>query len=52
MLLSSLAEEYRRKAKTAEAVAEAAQDEAAKELCREVAERWRQLAYWAEKNNW
>ena len=24
----------------------------AKELYLEVAERWRQLAYWAERNNW
>jgi hypothetical protein len=48
----SLAEEYRRKAKTAEAMAEAAQDEVVKETYLEVAERWRLLAAWAERHNW
>jgi hypothetical protein len=44
--------EYRRRAKDAEALAEATNDPMVKVLYREVAERWRQLAYWAERNNW
>jgi hypothetical protein len=39
-------------AKIAEAIAEAAQDQAAKEAFLEVADRWRRLAYWAERHNW
>jgi hypothetical protein len=50
--MSPLAEEYRRRVKVAEAMAEAAQEESAKEAYLEVAERWRRLAYWAERNNW
>jgi hypothetical protein len=50
--MSSLAEKYRRKAKAAEALAEATQDQSAKEVYLEVAERWRQLADRAEKHNW
>ena len=46
--MSSLAEEYRRKAKAAEASAKATQDEVAKEVYLEVAEHWRLLAAWAE----
>ena len=52
MLLLSLAEEYRRKAKAADALAEATQDEAGKETYLEVAERWRRLADWAERHEW
>jgi hypothetical protein len=46
-----LAEEYRRKAKEAEALAEAAQDQLVKEVYLEVAQRWRELAD-RERNNW
>jgi hypothetical protein len=45
------AEEYRRKAEVAEAMAEAAQDQSAKETYREIAERWHLLAEHAEKNH-
>jgi hypothetical protein len=44
------ADEYRRKAEVAEALAEATQDPGARETYREVARRWRQLAEHAEKN--
>ena len=49
--MSPLAEVYRRKAKIAEALAEATRDQVVKETYLEVAERWRQLAAWAERNN-
>ena len=47
-----LAEEYRLKAKVAEALAEATRDQQAKETYLAVAERWRQLAEQAERNYW
>jgi DNA-binding PadR family transcriptional regulator len=47
-----LAEEYRCKAKETEALAEAAQDQLVKEVYLEVAQRWRELADRAERNNW
>jgi hypothetical protein len=50
--MSSLAEEYRQKAKAAEALAAATQDEEVKETYLEVAERWRRLAAWAERHSW
>jgi len=48
----SLAEEYRRKEKPAEALAKATQDEVVKETYLEVAERWRRLVDWAERHKW
>ena len=42
--MSPLAEEYRRRVKVAEAMAEATQDQTAEEAYLEVAERWRRLA--------
>jgi len=50
--MSYAAEQYRRKAREAEALAEAARDQAAKETYLETAERWRRLAEQAERNNW
>lgn len=50
--MSQLAEEYRRKAQAAEALAEATRDEPAREAYLEAAERWRRLAERAEKNSW
>jgi Tfp pilus assembly major pilin PilA len=47
-----LVEEYRRKAKVAEALAEATRDQQAKETYLAVAERWGQLAEQAERNYW
>jgi len=46
------AEECRRKAKEAEAMAEAARDHAAREILREVAELWHKLADQVEKRGW
>ena len=46
------AEECRRKAKEAEAMAEAARDQAAREIYLEVAEQWRKLADQVEKRGW
>ena len=43
------AEECRRKAKEAEAMAETARDQAAREILREVAELWRKLAAQVER---
>ena len=48
----STAEECRRKAKEAEAMAENARDQAAREILREVAELWRKLADQVEKRGW
>ena len=45
----STAEECRRKAKEAEAMAEAARDQAAREIYTEVAKQWRTLADQVEK---
>jgi hypothetical protein len=46
------AEECLRKAKEAEAMAEAARDQAAREIYLEVAEQWRKLADQVEKRGW
>jgi len=46
------AEECRRKAKEAEAMAEAARDQAAREILREVAELWHKLADQVERRGW
>ena len=46
------ADECRRKAKEAEAMAEAARDQAAREIYTEVAKQWRTLADQAEKRGW
>lgn len=50
--MSSKANEYRRKAKEAEATAEATRDQMAKETFLELAERWHKLADQAERNGW
>lgn len=50
--MSPRANEYRRKAKEAEAMAEAVRDQIAKETMLEVAERWHKLAEQAERNGW
>jgi hypothetical protein len=50
--MSPRADEYRRKAREAEAMAEAARDQTAKETLLEVAERWHKLADQAERNGW
>ncbi|MBR0755623.1 hypothetical protein JQ604_25880 [Bradyrhizobium jicamae] len=47
--ISITSEEYRRKAKEAEAMAEAAQDQIAKQTLLEVAKRWHRLADETEK---
>ena len=46
------AEECRRKAKEADALAEAARDQAAREIYIEVAALWRKLADQVEKRGW
>jgi hypothetical protein len=46
------ADECRRKAKEADATAEVARDQAAREMLREVAELWRKLADQVEKRGW
>jgi hypothetical protein len=46
------AEECRRKAKEADAMAETARDQAAREILREVAKLWRILADQVEKRGW
>ena len=46
------ADECRRKAKEADAMAEVARDQAAREMLREVAELWRKLADQVEKRRW
>jgi hypothetical protein len=51
-VMSYAAEQYRRKAREAEALAKAARDQTAKETYLETAERWRRLAEQAEGNNW
>jgi hypothetical protein len=50
--MSPKADEYRRKAKVAEALAESARDQNAKETYLEIAEQWRHLAEQAEKHDW
>jgi hypothetical protein len=45
-------EKYSRKARVAEALAGATQDQIAKETYLEVAERWRRIAEIAERNQW
>jgi hypothetical protein len=50
--MSRLAEEYRRKAEVALALAETTQDPSARETYREVAELWYKLAERAEKDNY
>jgi hypothetical protein len=50
--MSPLAEEYRRKAQVAEALAEAMQDQIAKKIHLEAAVRWHQLADQVEENHW
>jgi hypothetical protein len=50
--MSRVAEEYRRKAEVALALAEATQDQSAKETYREVAELWNKMAERAEKDNY
>jgi ABC-type uncharacterized transport system fused permease/ATPase subunit len=47
--MSRSADEYRRKAEVALALAEATQDQSVKETYREVAELWKKLAERAEK---
>ena len=47
----SRADEWRRKAEQAEALAEAAQDQEAKQTYQEVAQQWRKLAEQAERNH-
>jgi hypothetical protein len=46
------AEECHRKAKEADALAEAARDQAAREILREVAELWHKLADQVERRGW
>jgi hypothetical protein len=46
------AEECRRKAKEADALAETARDQAARDMLREVADLWRKLAAQVEKRGW
>jgi hypothetical protein len=50
--MSPKADEYRRKAKVAEALAESARDQNAKETYLEIAEQWRHRAEQAEKHDW
>jgi hypothetical protein len=50
--MSPTVHEYRRRAREAEAMADAASDQAAKEMLLEVAERWQKLANQAQRNGW
>ncbi|BBB97131.1 MULTISPECIES: hypothetical protein [Bradyrhizobium] len=51
-MASPKVEEYRRRAREAEALAEAVDDQAAKETLLEAAERWQKLANQAQRNGW
>ena len=51
-MASHKVEEYRRRAREAEALAETVDDQAAKETLLEAAERWQKLANQAQRNGW
>ena len=46
------AEEYRQKAEEAEAQAQAAKDQAAREVYRDIARRWREMAEQVDRYRW
>ena len=52
MMMSRQSDEYRRRAREAEAMAEAVRDLEAKQLFLATAERWRKLAEIAEQRGW
>jgi hypothetical protein len=50
--MSPKVDDYRRRAREAEAMAEAVSDQIAKETLLEVAERWQRLSNQAQRNGW
>jgi hypothetical protein len=50
--MSPKVDDYRRRAREAEAMAEADSDQMAKETLLEVAERWQRLSNQAQRNGW